>query len=182
MSSILLGLLQQPRSRVQYNYLDQCMHSSLLCRYICTYCIRCRSLANVHFTPRWSPLSPSPLLSRTASTSSDTILLYENTQSQTKFFRLIYVMSGVQLVFWVYLSYFAFAELRQETLCQQANNVAITPPRSSSSGGQESTHLAVERYKYICTERSSDGHKRGRNGTPDHSLRARLCQWLLFSP
>ena len=68
---------------------------------------------------------PSPHLSRLYSaTSADIILLYKNTQSQTKFFRLIFVMSGVQLVFWVYLSHFAFVELRQETLCGEADQTS----------------------------------------------------------
>ena len=42
-------------------------------------------------------------------------------------------MSGVQLIFWSYLSYFAFAELRQETLCQQADQTA---PGSSLTEGE----------------------------------------------
>ena len=60
----------------------------------------------------------SPFLSLASSLSThsgDIILLYKNTQAQTKFFRFIFFMSGVQLACWAYLSYFAFGELRQET-------------------------------------------------------------------
>ena len=83
---------------------------------------------NVRFTvPPSLVLPPHPpfLLTQFTTYTPSTILLYKNTQSQTKFFKLIFLMSGVQLVFWAYLSYFAFAELRQETLCQQSDQ---TPP------------------------------------------------------
>ena len=72
-------------------------------------------------------LLPHPpfLLTQFTTSTTSTILLYKNTQSQTKFFKLIFLMSGVQLVFWAYLSYFAFAELRQEKLCLQTDQ---TPP------------------------------------------------------
>ena len=69
---------------------------------------------------------PPNLLTRSNTTSAPTILLYQNTQSQTKFFSVIFIMSGVQLIFWAYLSYFAFAELRQETLCHQADQATPT--------------------------------------------------------
>lgn len=40
-------------------------------------------------------------------------------------------MSAVQLVFWTYLSYFAFVELRQEKLCKLADKQQ--PPSASTS-------------------------------------------------
>ncbi|CAI7997144.1 DCN1-like protein 1 [Geodia barretti] len=85
-----------------------------------------RPFTNFRFIPHPLLLPHPPfLLTQFTTSTTSTILLYKNTQSQTKFFKLIFLMSGVQLVFWAYLSYFAFAELRQEKLCLQTDQ---TPP------------------------------------------------------
>lgn len=67
----------------------------------------------------------------TANTLSarDAVLLYKNDKVKPKYFMIISIVSGVQLVFWGYLSYFALTELSDER--QEGDS----PARSDAQAG-----------------------------------------------
>ena len=48
-------------------------------------------------------------------TAATEVLLYENTKAKPKYFKLIAIVSVIQLFFWTYLSYFALTEFNGKT-------------------------------------------------------------------
>ena len=55
--------------------------------------------------------------------SSTKVLLYENLSARPGYFRLIAIVSGIQLLFWSYLSLYAFTELREEKTHRTAKRI-----------------------------------------------------------
>lgn len=59
--------------------------------------------------------------------SSTKVLLYENLSARPGYFRLIAVISGIQLLFWSYLSLYAFTELREKKMHRTAKQSESDP-------------------------------------------------------
>ena len=82
---------------------------------------------------------PLRILHRSASgptvvaSASKNITLYENLSVRPGYFRLIAIVSGIQLLFWGYLSVFAFTELQEKTHKQSDSKTewTLTAPADS---------------------------------------------------
>lgn len=61
-------------------------------------------------------------------------MLYENTKAKPKYFKLIAIVSGIQLFFWTYLSYAALTDFSSNGLMKQehGNKVGSTKAQSQS--------------------------------------------------
>ena len=66
--------------------------------------------------------------------ATSAVLLYENTKAKPKYFKLIAIVSGIQLFFWTYLSYAALTDFSSNGLMKRehGNKVGSTEAQSQS--------------------------------------------------
>ena len=76
---------------------------------------------------------------------STTIKLYENNKIKSKYFRIIVTVSGVQLVLWSYLSYFALTEFGNNRNQGRNKTLSHQDTHSTTSGEHSSCSSAVKK-------------------------------------
>ena len=72
--------------------------------------------------------------STNSNAATSAVLLYENTKANPKYFKLIAIVSGIQLFFWTYLSYAALTDFSGNGPMKQehGNKVGSTEAQSQS--------------------------------------------------
>ena len=80
---------------------------------------------------------------------SNEVLLYTNNKTKPGYFKLIAVISGLQMIFWAYLSYFAFTELREED--NKRVNAAEPEVTSWGTGHEASVPKRETRFSWLSS-------------------------------